>query len=241
VDISNERLINILVRARRFEIKKILESHSDPVQLEAFKSAPLTTQQAVQQLELRRAFTQFQKKLAEAEEAISMLRARLTAHEVGKDSGQPAPTADAIIKTINKMTSMAEKKSGDVDVLELQLRKLRLGSPARNSRANSPFATPPPPASQSMLRSLLGQRGSSPGSTGSKQAFFTPESPSMRRSRLGKTTPAGSTPGSTRGLLGGLTEDDVTFVRDRARRKRLVGEKLKAAVEARGHRERTIV
>ncbi len=136
------------LRAKEEDLRKVIGSYIDPEQIAVTKSLPLSAEQATQQNELRRSYAAFSKLLAETEEALTMLKARLTS--AGGASGKaPVPTVEAIIRTINKMTSMAEKRSGDVDVLETQMRRLRLGSagpnggtPGPRSREGSPFVTP---------------------------------------------------------------------------------------------------
>ncbi|KAK4229757.1 putative nucleoporin [Podospora fimiseda] len=137
------------LRARREDMNKIILSRVDPDQISVAKSLPLNAEQAAQQNELRRSFATFSKLLAEAEEALTLLKAKIAS--AGGASGKaPVPTFEAIIRTINKMTTMAEKRSGDIDVLENQMRRLRLGSlgpsvggtPGPRSREGSPFVTP---------------------------------------------------------------------------------------------------
>jgi nucleoporin NUP159 len=139
------------LRAKEEDMRKILASHINPDQLTVTKALPLSAEQATQQNELRRSYTAFSKLLAETEEALTLLKAKIAS--AGAASGKaPVPTVDAIIRTINKMTSMAEKRSGDIDVLESQMRRLRLGSagpagdrngtPGPRSREGSPFITP---------------------------------------------------------------------------------------------------
>jgi nucleoporin NUP159 len=139
------------LRAREEDIRKVIYSHVDPDQVAVAKSLPLSAEQATQQNELRRSYANFTKLLAETEEALTMLKTKLAS--AGGASGKaPVPTVEAILRTINKMTSMAEKRSGDVDVLENQMRRLRLGSvgpgggsngtPGSRSREGSPFVTP---------------------------------------------------------------------------------------------------
>ncbi|KAL2199340.1 hypothetical protein P885DRAFT_75759 [Corynascus similis CBS 632.67] len=155
------------LRAKEEDMRKVIATHIDPDQLAVAKSLPLSAEQATQQNELRRSYATFSQLLAETEEALTMLRTRIAS--AGGASGKaPVPTVEAIIRTINRMTSMAEKRSGDIDVLESQMRRLRLGSvgpgnnnggtPGPRSREGSPFATP-----QQQRRSLL---LSSPGKDG---------------------------------------------------------------------------
>ena len=177
------------LRAKEEDLRKVFASQADPEQLAVSRSLPLSAEQATQQNDLRRAFANFSKLLGEAEEALTLLRAKIAS--AGGASGKtPVPTVEAIIRTIHKMTSMAEKRSGDIDVLENQMRRLRFssvsglnGSPAPKSREGSPFATPSKRASifspdHRMRESMM----SSPGGYGTrgtptrkKMSMFTDE------------------------------------------------------------------
>ncbi|PTB65459.1 hypothetical protein BBK36DRAFT_1170190 [Trichoderma citrinoviride] len=99
----------------------------------------IMTRQA-QQNELRREYANFSKLLAEAEEALTLLKTRIASISGASGrGGTNVPTVEAVMKTITKMTSMVEKRSGDIDVLETQLRRMRLEP---SSREESPFRTP---------------------------------------------------------------------------------------------------
>ena len=161
-----------ILRAKDEDMRKIVMSHVDPDQIAVMKSLPLSAEQATQQNELRRAYATFSKLLAEAEEALTMLKAKIAS--AGGASGKaPVPTVEAIIRTINKMTSMAEKRSGDIDVLENQMRRLRFSSTGLNSssgprsREGSPF-TPATPQKRSIFspERMRDPIMSSPGSYG---------------------------------------------------------------------------
>ena len=145
-----------LLRAKGGDFAKAVETRCDPDVAESAKTAPLRLEQATQQHELRKQFMRFQKLLAETEENITMLRAKLASCETSNANGRPLkkPTVEAVTNTIKKMTSMVEKKSGDIDVLENQMRHLRFSSAAlsQSSREGSPF-TPLP--STSPKRKLL--------------------------------------------------------------------------------------
>lgn len=162
----------VKLRAKDEDLRKVILSHVDPDQVAVTKSLPLSAEQATQQNELRRAYGTFTKLLSEAEEALTMLRAKVAS--AGGASGKtPVPTVEAIIRTINKMTSMAEKRSGDIDVLENQMRRLRLGSVGPNgspapsrSREGSPFTTPQKKASIFSLERKRDSIMSSPASFG---------------------------------------------------------------------------
>ncbi len=105
-------------------LKKAIDTRVDPEQVAAVRAAPLTGEQTVQQQEIRAELLRVQTSLAHAEEEVTVLRAKLAS--VRDARARPAPRMDAVIRTITKLTTMAEKKSGDVDILESQLRKLTM-------------------------------------------------------------------------------------------------------------------
>ncbi|RYO85760.1 hypothetical protein DL762_002413 [Monosporascus cannonballus] len=160
-------------RNKQADLKKTITSRLDPDQVVANRALPLSAEQAAQQNDLRREFARFTKLLAEAEENLTLLKAKIVSANggVGGAGGKtgassPAPTIEAVVRTITKMTSMVEKRSGDVDVLENQMRKLRLGSVGPGSRESSPFAAAAATPSKNGHRKL----GSSTPST-----LFSPE------------------------------------------------------------------
>ncbi|KAI5919218.1 hypothetical protein F4810DRAFT_688243 [Camillea tinctor] len=129
-------------RNKQNDLKKIIAARFDPEQTVANRTLPLSSEQAAQQSDLRRELAKFMKLLAEAEENLTLLKARIVSASNANGKGGPTPTIEAVVRTITKMTSMVEKRSGDIDVLENQMRKLRLGSAGPGSREGSPFATP---------------------------------------------------------------------------------------------------
>ena len=143
------RNINRL-RIRYDDLRKVLMAITDPDMTAASRTLPLSSEQSAQQAELRKEYMAFSKQLAEIEEALVMLKTKVAtvAASSGKSgTGGAVPTVDAVIRTIQRMTSMAEKRSGDIDVLESQMRKLRLGSLGPNTprgREGSPFVATTP-------------------------------------------------------------------------------------------------
>lgn len=131
-------------RNKQADLKKIIASRLDPEQTVANRALPLSAEQAAQQSDLRREYAKFTKLLAEAEENLTLLKAKIVSANSASGKGGPTPTIEAVVRTITKLTSMVEKRSGDIDVLENQIRKLRLGSHGPGSREGSPFATPTP-------------------------------------------------------------------------------------------------
>jgi nucleoporin NUP159 len=212
------------LRAKEEDMRKIITAHIDPDQLAVAKSLPLSAEQATQQNELRRSYATFSQLLAETEEALTLLRARIAS--AGGASGKtPVPTVEAIIRTINKMTSMAEKRSGDIDVLESQMRRLRLGSmgpstPGPRSREGSPFVTPQQQQRRSLLMSssLSPEKDGGSGSGGSGSRLLR-ESMSMASSVTSYGGGRGGTP-SPRKKMSMYSEEEKRELRGReAKRK----------------------
>ena len=225
LNVCQERLKDFTkVRSRHNEIKKFVHARSDPDQIGATRSAPLSAEQAAIQHDLRKEFMRFQKLLAETEESITILKAKLASHDSssGKGGAHKVPTVEAVTNTIMKLTSMVEKKSGDIDVLENQMRKLRFSSTtdsgASSSREASPFVTPAKSTRQS-------QRGT-PGSSSTYAPFYTPES---TKSQLRAST-GSSGGGRSKARIGGVTPEDVERCKTRARRRKEVKERLETVL-----------
>ncbi|RGP80399.1 hypothetical protein FLONG3_1548 [Fusarium longipes] len=202
------------LRAKQEDLKQILMIRTDPEQAEVSKSMPLSAEQATQQNELRREFAKFSKLLAEAEEALTLLKTKLVSASSASGKGKAnVPTVDAVIRTIGKMTAMVEKRSGDIDVLENQMRKVTLNS---MSREGSPMVTP----------------------QGRRSIMFSPEGTPVRNLRhsftasmsLGASVRA-STP--RKKLSGYSQEEKGGLMQQRARRQAVLG-KLKSNVEKQG-------
>ncbi|OJD34640.1 nuclear pore complex subunit nup159 [Diplodia corticola] len=118
------------LRRRLNDVRKSIEQRRDPSKLAITRSTPLSEEQSAQQAQLRSAFAQTQKLLAGAEEGIVLLKTRISFAQASKAGGATnptaTPTAEAVENTIKKMTAIIEQKSGNLDVLENQLRKMRL-------------------------------------------------------------------------------------------------------------------
>lgn len=192
------------LRTRRADIAKVLNASEDEEKVNAIKCAPLSASQIQQQHDLRKGYTKVQKLIAEAEGNITLLRANLAAHDKGNDKAAPLkkPTVEAVTNTIHKMTSMVEKKSGDIDFLEAQMRKLRFSSGGRySSREGSPLAAAPPGVKNprpSTLRSLV------PGAVESSN------------SKLRRSTGEGGTP---RKRMSGVSAEEVERYRTKMERR----------------------
>ncbi|KAL1891614.1 hypothetical protein Sste5346_007530 [Sporothrix stenoceras] len=161
------------------DMVRIIQSQASPDQVAAARTLPLSAEQATQQNDLRRTFTKFMERLVEAEQQLVLLRTKissLAAAAAGSNGangrGSPVPTVDAVMRTIARMTAMAEKRSGDIDVLESQIRKLNLNP---RSREGSPFSTPQKHQSQQHQKrsSLIFAPGSATRSAQRSSVLFS--------------------------------------------------------------------
>ena len=213
------------LRAKGSDVAKAVETRSNPEVAESARTAPLRLEQATQQYELRKQFMRFQKQLAEAEENITMLRAKLASCETSNANGRPLkkPTVEAVTNTIKKMTSIVEKKSGDIDLLETQMRHLRFPSAAlsQSSREGSPFTALP---STTPKRRLFPRSG---GNTLQNGQSHTPS-----RSANGPATPRKS--------VQSITSEEVQRFREKAQGRRQVKGVMKEAFSKTGPRIRSL-
>ena len=121
------------------DLGRTIDMCKDPSAAEAATRAPLNLDQQAQLRDLRKAFTNFQKQLADAEEGVTMLRTRLARADSQTNGSRregtrslKQPTVEAVEKTIRKMTDMIQKKSVDIDVLSSQMKDMRFASPETN-------------------------------------------------------------------------------------------------------------
>lgn len=204
------------LRAKHQDLKRVLGPVLDPEQAAAARSMPLSAEQAAQQNELRQAFARISKLVADAESALTMLKTKLASAAGAAGKAAAVPTVDAILRTITRMTSAAEKRSGDLDVLESQMRKLRLGSVGPSaSREGSPaaFMTLPQNKRQSLL---LG------GSVSHNSSY----SPSPRRSLNGRAS-VGPSP---RKKMSEFMVEEKERIRDKMQRRQAVLDRLRAKI-----------
>ena len=220
------------LRAKGGDVAKAVETRSNPQVAESARTAPLRLEQAIQQHELRKQLMRIQKLLAEAEENITILRVKLASCETSNASGGgrqlKKPTVEAVTNTIKKMTSIVEKKSGDIDLLEAQMRHLRFSSAAalsqqNNSREASPF-TPLP--STSPKRKLFPRSGGSALLHQNGQSQYTP----------GK--PVNGHGGTPRKSVQDITPEGVQRYRERAQRRQEVNVIMREAFSKTGPRIR---
>ncbi|CAJ2513390.1 Uu.00g015090.m01.CDS01 [Anthostomella pinea] len=214
-------------RNKQADLKKIIASRLDPEQTVATRAQPLSAEQAAQQNDLRREVRKFLTLLATAEENLTFLKAKLVSANSANGKGGPTPTIEAVVRTITKMTSMVEKRSGDVDVLENQMRKLRLGSsgPA-GSREGSPFATPKKLGSSLLFTPERSVREGSTPLRGSAMRHSLSGSVSSIGGGMFRTPP--------RKKLAGFGDLEKTALKEnRERRTALLG-KLKSSLQKKG-------
>ncbi|KAF7563471.1 hypothetical protein G7046_g607 [Stylonectria norvegica] len=203
------------LRAKQEDLKKIIMVRMDPDQAESTRTMPLSAEQATQQNELRREYASFSKLLSDVEEALTLLKTRIASITSASGRGSAnVPTFEAIMRTITKMTTMAEKRSGDIDVLENQMRRVRLGSV---SREGSPMMTP----------------------QGKRSVIFSPDSTpvrNLRHSFAGSVTSFGASLRGTppRKKLSGFSKEEKGDLMERRARRQAVLEKLKGSVEKKG-------
>ena len=228
----------IRLRAKHEDIKKIIDCYRDPTHQATARAQPLSAEQAAQQHDLRRDFTKFQKLLTEAEESVTVLKAKIVSQATsnGKANGSTGPTVEAVMRTIAKMTSMAEKRSGDIDVLEGQMRRLRFSSTiSAGSREGSPFATP-----QNNRTSLRNT-----GTSSTYGLFYTPDSTRDTPQQVGNSlmSSVGSQSRSSppRKKLSGYSAEEKTQLKTKLARRKEVTNKLKVALQKNGTNVRLMV
>jgi len=203
------------LRARQNDLGLML-ARFDPDQADAFRNMPLSAEQAAQQNDLRREFAKLSKLLAEAEEAVTLLKTRIASVAGPSGKGPQPPTVDAVMRTITKMTTMVEKRSGDVDVLENQMRKLRTSSVS--SREGTPM-TPKTPKRASVI---------SPDGT----LIGTPRN--FRNSLASSVSPYKGSGTPIRKKLSGFSEEEKKELMERRAKKQAILQKLKTRVEENG-------
>lgn len=248
------------LKSRAADLRKQIATRTDPRQQAEQYNAPLPSESAAQQTELRQGVQRMQKQLAEAEEAMSILRADLASVPAdGQSKGASnVPTVEAVTNTILKMTAMVEQRSGDVDVLESQIRRLpkglaslRLqddyeddligamrGSKLLTASSGSPMSTP-----RAGARSRMTARGDPLGMSGmfgSRYARTPPMSGRQSVADLGASALGRSTASfgaSTRKKMADVSVEEAEgwLGKEKSRKKVLTG--LKDIIERRGVRE----
>lgn len=211
------------LRGQFASFRKSIDMHTDAI---AVASAPLSAEQATLQQDLRKASGEVQSKIADLEREISILRARIadsskTESDTQSRKATTRPTVEAVTSTISTMTNMAEKKSGDIDVLEAQMKKLGLDIDlsASRSREGSPFATPEPKR-RSRFPMTPGSHSSIDG--GFRSSYHTPESSGLRQKF--RSSLLGSSSGGANNTTDAVLFDDAPRWKAKAaRRKEIIG------------------
>ncbi|KAL1956524.1 hypothetical protein VTO42DRAFT_7087 [Malbranchea cinnamomea] len=213
-------------------MRRAIDAHVDAV---AITSAPLSAEQSSLQQDLRQSFTAMQSKLADLERDITQLRAAIAdASQPDSSSSRSArPTVEAVTSTINTMTNMAEKKSGDIDVLEAQMRKLGIDvsssvmspSPRRHADVSSPFQTP---QGKQLSRVPLTPGSRDTVDAAVRTAYHTPESVGRFRSSLLGRSPMNGTPS-----WAVPSQEETSRWRAKARRRKELADHVRNALESR--------
>ena len=228
--------------------KAVEATKEEPDAADSAHSAPLSLEQASQQYDVRKRFAHFQQLLGQAEGDLTMLRAKLAATDRLQGSSaraglppQKKPTVEAVTKTILKMTSMVEKKSGDIDVLEAQLRKLGLpalenGGLSRSSgssREASPFS-----ARKAGRRQANNQSPLSKSVRNGAKTFTVPYGNSPLRKSVNGNGNAGGV--AEKSPSEGLEEEQEGLWKLKVARRKEVNGLVKGVFEKSGPRVRTL-
>lgn len=216
----------VRLRTRTEDALTVVTSSRDQDHTNINRSQPLTAEQIAQQHDLRKDLATFQKLLGDAEEELILLRANISSFTGSGGKSGPGPTTEAVMRTIVKMTAMAEKRSGDVDVIENQMRRLRFSSVTsndRNSPEGSPFASPTKLARRHNTTFAKSGRPFTPDGTQKGPRALHMSFSSSTRSQNQSTPP--------RRKLEGFTEEDKSTIKCSFSRKKEVTDKLKVALE----------
>ena len=187
--------------------------------------------------------------LSEVEQKMTMLRADLASLANKDRAANATPTVEAVTNTILKMTSMVEQKSGDIDVLEAQIRRLPHGVAslrladdyeddlsrrlAGNRLLTASTSTPPP------RRARMAANGDPLGMS----AMFGTSSSRFQTPPSGRFTPGASALGRSAGSLSAsarkkkmvdVTTEEVEEYYARVNRRSAVLQALRGQIAKRG-------
>jgi len=253
------------LRGKTSDMRKQIVTRSDPQERANHRASALNTEAQMQQMELRQGVAKVQKLLQDAEEALTVLRASLASipSTTQGASAQRAPTVEAVTNTILKMTAMIEQKSGDVDVLEAQIRRLpqgiaglsledepdlmrssvrSLNGPSRTSGYGTPPRTRFNPSGSALgISGMLGSRYQTPQASRLSQSIFSLPHASEDSADLNRSVRSvRSLTGSTRKKMADVSSDEVQHhLAKQAQRKKVLAA-LKAIVEKKGTRVTTV-
>ncbi|KIW35436.1 uncharacterized protein PV07_02133 [Cladophialophora immunda] len=215
------------LRNKLMSVRKTLHSLSTT---DGAGSAPLSAEQTSIQHDLRKTFTCVQTQMVQVEDGLSILRAKLaqlaptddssqTTGALGRASSRKKPTVEAVTKTVEKMMTMAEQKSADVDVLEAQLKKMSVSSGTSHvGNGDMSIGVPSTPRSRQI------NTAATPGSAGS--VYHTPDSKFTNSTRSAR----GFRTSQTGGLIMISAEDKQRW-QAKARRRKDVANMLKEVLE----------
>jgi len=238
------------LRTRTVDMRKQIGARADPQQRATHRASPLTNDAQIQQNELREGVAKVQKLLQDAEEALSVLRADLAAAPSQGPAAQRVPTVEAVTNTIMKMTAMIEQKSGDVDVLEAQIRRLPGGLANLNiSDSSEDFLRSSIRSVRPLERSTSGNLFGTPPATRGKNVAngATPLGISGMLGRFGGSLRRDNSDpefgrssimleGTPRRKMADVSIDEVRRYQDRAAQRKRVLAALKQTVEKKGTR-----
>ncbi|KAG9690334.1 hypothetical protein KCU95_g9682, partial [Aureobasidium melanogenum] len=239
------------LRTKTVDMRKQIGARADPQQRATHRASPLTNDAQMQQNELREGVAKVQKLLQDAEEALSVLRADLAAAPSQGPAAQRVPTVEAVTNTIMKMTAMIEQKSGDVDVLEAQIRRLPGGIANLNiSDSNEDILRSSIRSVRPLERSTSGNLFGTPPATRGKNAVANGATPlgisgmlgrfgsSLRRengdAEFGRSSIM--LDGTPRRKMADVSIEEVRRYQDRAAQRKRVLAALKQTVEKKGTR-----
>ncbi|KAK3070564.1 hypothetical protein LTR53_010245 [Teratosphaeriaceae sp. CCFEE 6253] len=271
-DVRAEQEDTLGLKAKAVELKKRIKAYTDPAQVAQQRDAPLAAEAQAQQTELRQGVQRVQALLGKVEEAMSLLRADLASAAASharanakSTSGSGVPTVEAVTNTIMKMTAMIQEKSGDVDVLEAQIRRLPggiaslklsedyedqlvaslTGSKLVNGSTSSPRASTSTPLGASRSRQRMLANGDAPGMSGMLGSRYrTPPSAQQNGARSTLFSPeasrlgvsTSSANGTPRRKMVDVTEAEAQAYRAKVGRRARVLGALRKEVEKRGPR-----
>lgn len=241
------------LRTRTAEMRKQIGARADPQQVATHRASPLNNEAQTQQNELREGVAKVQKLLQDAEEALSVLRADLAAIPSQGTAAQRVPTVEAVTNTIMKMTAMIEQKSGDVDVLEAQIRRLPTNlanlSLGGDSNEDAAFLRSSVRSVRPLERSTSATRFGTPPATRGKPVDATPLGISGMLGRFGGSVRRDNgdggvefgrgsfmLEGTPRKRMADVSREEVEIYQGKAAQRKRVLAALKQTVEKKGTR-----
>lgn len=234
------------LRVRNASLQKLLSARQ--AKNNNARNDQLSTEQVAVLTDIRKDFSSFQQLLAQAEDSVSMLKAKVAAAQQANGSDQAAvPTVEAVINTITKMTRMIEQKSGDIDLLEAQMKRLKFRTITRGTRAGTPTTL-----DEALGRLSLGSNGGrgdspfqTPPSSRSKLGrstyalTYSPDTSEDEGANLGRSfrssmrSSVGASAGKTKARLPRVSEEEIKAYGEKQARKRQVMLLLKQKLEQR--------